>query len=216
MGAYGYWETSPGPYEQFAQGYADTASVQLIEQLPAFIDAGAGNAYSNIATVLIATTREGDQQTFVGCYTTHKVNIQPDVWHLVRATVAGGGQSCHPIRAGTGVRDVSRRVEASVVAEAYAARCATGITLAVFWYRRNGQRMTEDGRSVREQYRTLRIDPPQQHHRSAAMYYIVEITPQGIETFLAGFEEVGEAWDVVSRLQCEARRRRRKVRYEVR
>jgi len=47
------------------------------------------------------------------------------------------------------------------------------------------------------------------------MYFIVEITPQGIETFLEGFEEVGEAWDVVSRLLCEARRRRRKVRYEV-
>jgi hypothetical protein len=46
------------------------------------------------------------------------------------------------------------------------------------------------------------------------MYYIVEITPQGIETFLGGFEVVGEAWDVLSRLQCEARRRR--VRYEVR
>ncbi len=48
------------------------------------------------------------------------------------------------------------------------------------------------------------------------MYYIVEITPQGIETFLEGFEEVGAAWDVVSRLQCAARRRRQKVRYEVR
>jgi hypothetical protein len=33
------------------------------------------------------------------------------------------------------------------------------------------------------------------------MYYIVEITPYGSETFLEGFEEVGEAWDVVSRLQ---------------
>lgn len=48
------------------------------------------------------------------------------------------------------------------------------------------------------------------------MYYIVEITAQGIETFLEGFEEVSEAWDIVSRLRCEARRRRRKVRYEVR
>jgi len=48
------------------------------------------------------------------------------------------------------------------------------------------------------------------------MYYIVEITPRGIETFLEGFEDSGEAWDVVSRLQCEARRRRQKVRYEVR
>jgi hypothetical protein len=30
------------------------------------------------------------------------------------------------------------------------------------------------------------------------MYYIVEITSQGIETFLEGFEDIGEAWDVVS------------------
>ena len=47
------------------------------------------------------------------------------------------------------------------------------------------------------------------------MYYIVEIGPQGRETFLAGFEDSGEAWDAVSRLRCEARRQRRKVRYEV-
>ena len=60
----------------------------LIMQLPAFIDVGAGNAYANIATVLIATRHDRSQQTFVGCYTTHKVNIQPDVWHLARATVA--------------------------------------------------------------------------------------------------------------------------------
>ncbi len=35
------------------------------------------------------------------------------------------------------------------------------------------------------------------------MYYIVEITPQGIETFLEGFEELGEAWDAC--LACNAR-----------
>jgi hypothetical protein len=48
------------------------------------------------------------------------------------------------------------------------------------------------------------------------MYYIVEITPRGSETFLEGFEDSGDAWDVVARLRCEARRQRRKVRYEVR
>jgi hypothetical protein len=47
------------------------------------------------------------------------------------------------------------------------------------------------------------------------MYYIVEITSQGIETFLAGFEDTGDAWDVVSQLRCEAQQRR-KVRYVVR
>lgn len=48
------------------------------------------------------------------------------------------------------------------------------------------------------------------------MYSIVEIRSQGIETFLEGFEDVGEAWDVLSRLRCEVRRMRRKVRYKVR
>ena len=48
------------------------------------------------------------------------------------------------------------------------------------------------------------------------MYFIIEIRLDGTETFLEGFEDIGEAWDVVSRLQCEAQRRRRKVRYEVR
>jgi hypothetical protein len=91
--AYGYWETSPSSYDQFVQGYADTASVQLIVQLPAFIGVGAGNAYANIATVLIATRRDRSQQTFAGCYTTHKVNIQPDVWHLARATIAPAASS---------------------------------------------------------------------------------------------------------------------------
>jgi hypothetical protein len=86
--AYGYWENPPSSYDQFAQGYTETASLQLIVQLPAFIDAGAGNLHAAIPTVLVATKRDGSQQTFVGCYTTHKVNIQPDVWHLARATVA--------------------------------------------------------------------------------------------------------------------------------
>ena len=48
------------------------------------------------------------------------------------------------------------------------------------------------------------------------MFFIVEIQPNGTETFIEGFEDSGDAWDVVSRLQCEAQRRRRRVRYEVR
>src|SRR4029453_1322815 len=86
--AYSYWETPPSPYDQFVQGYADTASVQLIVQPPTFIDAGAGNLHAAIPTVLLATKRDGSQQRFGGCYTTHKVNIQPDIWHLSQAQIA--------------------------------------------------------------------------------------------------------------------------------
>jgi hypothetical protein len=53
-------------------------------------------------------------------------------------------------------------------------------------------------------------------HWRQGMYVIVEITREGRETFLVGFEDVGEAWDAASRLRCEARRRCRKVRHEVR
>jgi hypothetical protein len=52
--------------------------------------------------------------------------------------------------------------------------------------------------------------------QEASMYFIVEIQLGGTETFLEGFEDSSEAWDVASRLQSVARRRRRKVRYEVR
>jgi len=48
------------------------------------------------------------------------------------------------------------------------------------------------------------------------MYFVIEIQPNGAETFLEGFEDSSDAWDVASSLRCEAQRRRRKVRYEVR
>ena len=85
--AYDYWEVPTSSYDQFAQGYADTASVQLIVQLPVFVDAGAGNLHAAIPTVLGATQRDGSQQRFVGCYTFYKVNIQLDVWHLSIAAI---------------------------------------------------------------------------------------------------------------------------------
>jgi hypothetical protein len=52
--------------------------------------------------------------------------------------------------------------------------------------------------------------------KEASMYFIVEIQLGGTETFLEGSEASSEAWNVASRLQCVARRRRKKVRYEVR
>jgi len=57
-------------------------------QPPTFIDAGAGNLHAAIPRVLVATKRDGSQQLFGGCYITHKVNLQPDVWHLSQAQIA--------------------------------------------------------------------------------------------------------------------------------
>jgi len=70
--AYSYWEpdAEKPPYEEFAQGYADTASVVLTMGT---IHGGiaAGNQYFTVPVTLIATTTGGSMQTFVGCYQLH-------------------------------------------------------------------------------------------------------------------------------------------------
>jgi hypothetical protein len=99
--AYGYWESPPSGYGEFAQGYADTAAVQLIVQPPAFLGAAAGSSYASISTALVATHRDGSQQIFSGCYTARKSNLRPpdipreDTWPLYSAAItpapAGAG-----------------------------------------------------------------------------------------------------------------------------
>jgi len=89
--AYSYWESAPGNQTeaQFANGFADTASVQALVQLPIFEDAGAGNVYASAPTFLIANRTDGTQVYYAGCFTTHKTNVpvgdapEPDPnWYL--------------------------------------------------------------------------------------------------------------------------------------
>jgi hypothetical protein len=73
--AYGYWDARAAgdklpAFDQFAQGYADTASVQLTLGTVGS-DAGAGQLYYNVPVVLVATHADGTTQTFAGCYTLH-------------------------------------------------------------------------------------------------------------------------------------------------
>jgi hypothetical protein len=73
--AYGYWDARAAgdklpAFDQFAQGYADTTSVQLTTG-PVGGDAGAGQLYYNVPVVLVATQAGGTTQTFAGCYTLH-------------------------------------------------------------------------------------------------------------------------------------------------
>jgi hypothetical protein len=91
--AYAYWQNPTNSYENFVNGFADTLSVQLIVQPPTFIDAGAGNLYTGIPTVLIAEHTDGTEHTYSGCFVTHKANLRPpdipeeDVWHLYDADI---------------------------------------------------------------------------------------------------------------------------------
>ena len=90
--AYGYWQftgtaNTPANYDQFAKGYADTASVAFTLG-PIQVGAAAGNLYASIPTVLVATHTNGSKQTFAGCYVAHRTNdgISPNpddvLWRL--------------------------------------------------------------------------------------------------------------------------------------
>lgn len=73
--AYWYWaQNLPADqlpaYDDFANGYANTASVELT--LGAITgDVGAGQLYYSVPVALVATTTDGATQTFAGCYQLH-------------------------------------------------------------------------------------------------------------------------------------------------
>jgi hypothetical protein len=70
--AYSYWQdkTQVPSFDQFQKGYENTASVELFTGTVAS-DAGAGQIYYSIPTVLKSETTDGQQQTFSGCYSLH-------------------------------------------------------------------------------------------------------------------------------------------------
>jgi hypothetical protein len=73
--AYSYWEPEAAarelqPFDQFALGYADTASVDVtLGDIGTGV--GAGQLYFTVPVTLAATLADGSPQTFVGCYTLH-------------------------------------------------------------------------------------------------------------------------------------------------
>ncbi|MCL5995217.1 MAG: hypothetical protein M1546_04080 [Chloroflexi bacterium] len=73
--AYSYWETTEGlpAFQQFAQGYAQTESVEItLGTISTY--AGAGQVYYSVPATLIARNSDGSTQTFVSCYRLHLAN----------------------------------------------------------------------------------------------------------------------------------------------
>jgi hypothetical protein len=73
--AYSYWEPAAAErelpsFEDFANGYAETASVML-SLGEGGGGVGAGQLYFTVPVTLVSTMADGSTQTFVGCYTLH-------------------------------------------------------------------------------------------------------------------------------------------------
>lgn len=92
--AYRYWETPPGTIQDFARGYAETASVRLIVEPPTRVEGAAGSLYAEVPTLLVARRRDGSERVFAGCYVARKSNLRPtdvpkeEVWRIYRASVS--------------------------------------------------------------------------------------------------------------------------------
>lgn len=74
--AYSYWDatgTEIKPFDEFAEGYADTRSV-TVEFGEIVSDAGAGQYYYQAPVILRSETAAGAKQVFVGCYIMHISN----------------------------------------------------------------------------------------------------------------------------------------------
>ena len=86
--AYGFWDSPPQSFEQFARGFADTDRVRLLVNPAARVEGAAGSVFAEIQTVVVATTRSGAERVFAGCYVMRRSNVQDRGWQIYRADVS--------------------------------------------------------------------------------------------------------------------------------
>lgn len=92
--AYRYWEALPSTLQDFARGYSDTLSIQLIVQPPTRIEGAAGSVYAEVPTVIVARHRDGRERVFGGCYIVRKSSLRPkdvpkeEVWRIHKASMS--------------------------------------------------------------------------------------------------------------------------------
>ena len=86
--AYRFWETPPSSFEQFERGFADTDRVRLLVEPLARIEGAAGSTYASIRTIIVSTTRSGNERVFAGCYVLRRSNVRDNRWQIYRADVS--------------------------------------------------------------------------------------------------------------------------------
>jgi heat shock protein HslJ len=86
--AFRLWESPPSSFEQFARGFADTDRVRLLVEPSARAEGAAGSSYAEIRTIVVSTTRSGNERVFAGCYVMRRSNVRDRGWQIYRAEVS--------------------------------------------------------------------------------------------------------------------------------
>ena len=86
--AYGFWDSPPSSFEQFVRGFADTDRVRLLVDPSTRVEGAAGSVYAEIPTIVVSTTRSGNERVFAGCYVMRRSNVQDRGWQIYRADVS--------------------------------------------------------------------------------------------------------------------------------
>ncbi len=86
--AFGFWDSPPSSYEQFARGFADTDQVRLLVEPSPRVEGAAGSVYAEIPAIVVSTLRNGAERVFAGCYTMRRSNVQDRGWKIYRGRVS--------------------------------------------------------------------------------------------------------------------------------
>jgi hypothetical protein len=86
--AYSFWESPQVSFERFAAGFADTDRVRLLVEPSTRNEGAAGSLYAEITTIVVSTTRGGNERVFAGCYVLRKSNVKDNGWHIYRADIS--------------------------------------------------------------------------------------------------------------------------------
>ena len=87
-GAYGFWDSPSQSYEQFARGFAGTDRVRLLVDPSTSIEGAAGSVYAEVPAIVVATTRNGNERVFAGCYVMRRSNVQDRGWRIYRGDLS--------------------------------------------------------------------------------------------------------------------------------
>ncbi|NLG61612.1 MAG: hypothetical protein GX539_05160, partial [Candidatus Cloacimonetes bacterium] len=103
--AYRLWSNNGGAsgqtLQEFARGFAGTASVEADIGAPGDVEGAAGSVYVKVPVVVRAVTTDGERQRFEGTYTLRRSNVdgateEQRAWRIYDADISPAADSAAP------------------------------------------------------------------------------------------------------------------------